>query len=73
MSEQVETPQPELQTSLRIQFGEIQRLREEINNLNDNRMWLMALLQDTKADAINELAIRDSQIITLKEQLEAAS
>jgi hypothetical protein len=52
-------PQPSPQTIIRIQSQEIERL-------NGNRLYLMALLEDTKAEALAEIAKRDEEIASLK-------
>jgi hypothetical protein len=51
--------QPNPQTIIRIQS-------QEINRLNDNRLYLIALLEDTKAEALAEIAKRDEEIASLK-------
>lgn len=59
-------PQPSAETIVRVQS-------QEINRLNDNRLYLIALLEDTKAEALAEIAKRDQQIEELKAQIESAA
>jgi hypothetical protein len=56
MSEQ---PQPNPQTVIKTLSGELGRV-------NDNRLWLMAMLEETKAEALAEIAKRDQEIAELK-------
>lgn len=58
-----DAPQPNTQTVVRVQS-------QEIGRLNENRLYLMALLEDTKAEALAEIAKRDQQIEELKAQIE---
>jgi hypothetical protein len=64
MSEQP-NPQPNPQTIIRVQS-------QEINRLNDNRLYLIALLEDTKAEALAEIGKRDGEIEALKAQIDSA-
>lgn len=54
-----EQPQPSPETIVRVQS-------QEISRLNDNRLYLIALLEDTKAEALAEIAKRDEEIAQLK-------
>lgn len=54
-----DAPQPNPQTVVRIQS-------QEIGRLNDNRLYLIAVLEDTKAEALAEIAKRDQEIEELK-------
>jgi hypothetical protein len=65
MSAQPTTPQPAAQTIIRMQT-------QEINRLNDNRIFLMALLEDTKAEALAEIGMRDEEIARLQGLLDEA-
>ena len=56
-------PQPSPQTIIRIQSQEIERL-------NGNRLYLMALLEDTKAEALAEIAKRDEEIAQLSARVD---
>ena len=58
MSEQPQVPQPSPATSLRVMSGEIVRL-------NENRMYLIALLEDTQAAAAAKIAELAAQIDAL--------
>jgi hypothetical protein len=60
-----EQPQPTAETMVRVQA-------QEISRLNDNRLYLIALLEDTKAEALAEIAKRDQEIEELKAQIESS-
>lgn len=63
MTEQQQAPQPNSETALRV-------LSEEVHRANDTRLYLLAMLEDTKAEAIAEIAARDSEIAGLKAKVE---
>lgn len=58
-------PQVNQSTIIRVQ-------QQEINRLNDNRVYLMTVLEEIKTEALAELAARDSEIAGLKAKLEGA-
>lgn len=59
MTEQpAQAPQPSLATVVKMQSQEIARITE-------NRIYLMSLLEDTKAEALAEIAQRDDHIVDL--------
>lgn len=61
MSEQASIPQPSPATSLRV-------MGQEIARLNENRMYLIALLEDTQAAAAAKIAELTAQIDALQLQ-----
>lgn len=59
---QNEQPQPQAQTVINV-------LQNELQQSNNNRVFLISLLEDTKAEALAEIAARDSRIEALLQQI----
>lgn len=53
-----QAPQPSPQAVIRA-------LQQELNRTNDNRIYLLALLEETREEAIRELGNRDEEIVRL--------
>lgn len=60
MTQTTETnPQPNPETVIKVQ-------KQEIDRLNDNRVWLLAVLEDTRNEALDEIGRLNGVLSSLR-------